>query len=171
MRPLPGARDPTVVASAYATLQDISDGRMVMGIGRGDSARRYINQKPVPVAEFEDAIRMIKPFAMNGERALERHGPPAQLGAAGAADDRDARRGLRPSKSSRLAGRYRDGVIIQLADPDIITWTMEHGQDGWRRQGTGGVSSSASSARSLSPTTSNARLGALFSRWSANHVR
>ena len=45
----PGTREPTVVASAYATLHDISDGRMVMGIGRGDSARRYINQKPVRV--------------------------------------------------------------------------------------------------------------------------
>src|ERR671937_1450756 len=63
----PGTRDPTVVASAYATLQDISDGRMVMGIGRGDSARRYIGQEPVPVGRFEEALRMIKPFN-NGEK-------------------------------------------------------------------------------------------------------
>ena len=47
----PGTREPTVLASAYATLQDISDGRMVMGIGRGDSARRYINQQPVRVGQ------------------------------------------------------------------------------------------------------------------------
>ena len=46
----PGTREPTVVASAYATLQDISEGRMIMGIGRGDSARRVIGQKPVPVS-------------------------------------------------------------------------------------------------------------------------
>ena len=32
----PGTRDPTVLASLYATLHDISDGRMVMGIGRRD---------------------------------------------------------------------------------------------------------------------------------------
>src|SRR3990170_4696697 len=63
----PGTREPTVVASAYATLHDISDGRMVMGIGRGDSARRYIGQKPVPVKRFEETLRMIKPF-MNGEK-------------------------------------------------------------------------------------------------------
>src|SRR5262245_32936022 len=62
----PGTREPTVLASMYATLHDISDGRMVMGIGRGDSARRYIGQKPVRVAEFETALRMMKPF-MNGE--------------------------------------------------------------------------------------------------------
>ena len=35
----PGTREPTVLASAYATLHDISNGRMIMGIGRGDSAR------------------------------------------------------------------------------------------------------------------------------------
>ena len=42
----PGTRDPTVLASGYATLHDISDGRMVMGIGRGDSAVRYIGEQP-----------------------------------------------------------------------------------------------------------------------------
>src|SRR3954449_12787312 len=62
----PGTREPTVLASAYATLQDISDGRMVMAIGRGDSARRVIGQKPVPVGRFEKALKMIQPF-MNGE--------------------------------------------------------------------------------------------------------
>ena len=61
----PGTREPTVLASGYATLHDISNGRMVMGIGRGDSARRYIGQQPVRVAEFERRCRMIKDF-MNG---------------------------------------------------------------------------------------------------------
>ena len=62
----PATRDPTVLASAYATLHDISDGRMIMGIGRGDSAVRYIGRKPMKVADFEQALRMVKPF-MNGE--------------------------------------------------------------------------------------------------------
>ena len=61
----PGTREPTVLASGYATLHDISNGRMVMGIGRGDSARRYIGQQPVKVAEFEHALAMIREF-VNG---------------------------------------------------------------------------------------------------------
>ena len=61
----PGTREPTVLASLYATMHDISDGRMVMGIGRGDSARRTIGQQPVRVAEFERSLRMIKDL-MNG---------------------------------------------------------------------------------------------------------
>jgi probable F420-dependent oxidoreductase len=119
----PGTREPTVLASAYATLHDISNGRMVMGIGRGDSARRYIGQQPVPVARFEEALTMIKPF-MNG-RPVEWNEKELQL------------KWVRPElpeiemhvagygpKALAVAGRRGDGVIIQLADPDIIQWIM-----------------------------------------------
>ena len=34
-------------------MQEISNGRTVMGIGRGDSSRRVVGLKPVKVAEFE----------------------------------------------------------------------------------------------------------------------
>ena len=73
----PGTREPTVLASAYATLHDISDGRMVMGIGRGDSARRTIGLQPVKVAEFEAACRMIKDL-MNG-RTVQWNGKELRL--------------------------------------------------------------------------------------------
>src|SRR5262245_41260864 len=63
----PGTREPTVLASAYATLHDISNGRMIMGIGRGDSALRVIGQQPVKMAEFEKSLRMIKDL-MNGRK-------------------------------------------------------------------------------------------------------
>ena len=92
----PGTREPTVLASLYATMHDISDGRMVMGIGRGDSARRYIGQQPVRVAEFERRLAMIKDVHERQGGALERQGPPAQVGAPGAAADPDVGRGLRP---------------------------------------------------------------------------
>src|SRR5919204_1430646 len=46
-------------------MQDISGGRMAMGIGRGDSSRRVVGLKPVKVAEFEARCRMIKDL-MNG---------------------------------------------------------------------------------------------------------
>src|SRR3954447_18374392 len=119
----PGTREPTVLASAYATLQDISDGRMVMSIGRGDSARRYIGQQPVPVGRFEKALTMIKPF-MNGESVhwndkdmelawVRKEPPPIEMYVAGYGP-----------KALAVAGRVGDGVVIQLADPDIIQWIM-----------------------------------------------
>jgi probable F420-dependent oxidoreductase len=119
----PGIRDPTVVASWYATMHDISNGRMVMGIGRGDSSRRVVGLKPVKVAEFEDRCRMIKDL-MNG-REVEWNEKTLKL------------EWVRPElpqipmwiagygpKALAVAGRVADGVIIQLADPQIIEWIM-----------------------------------------------
>jgi probable F420-dependent oxidoreductase len=119
----PGIRDPTVVASWYATMQDISNGRMVMGIGRGDSSRRVVGLQPVKVAEFEARCRMIKEL-MNG-REVEWNDKKLKL------------EWVRPElpeipmwiagygpKALAVAGRVADGVIIQLADPQIIEWIM-----------------------------------------------
>jgi probable F420-dependent oxidoreductase len=119
----PATREPTVLASAYATLQDLSDGRMVMGIGRGDSAVRYIGDRPMRIAEFETACAMVREF-MNG-REVEWNEKRLQL------------KWVRPElpeiplwvagygpRALAVAGRVADGVIVQLADPEIIQWTM-----------------------------------------------
>jgi probable F420-dependent oxidoreductase len=119
----PGTREPTVVASAYATLQDISEGRMIMGIGRGDSARRYIGQKPVPVGRFEETLKMIRPF-MNGERVRWNDTDIALGWARTDLPEIEMHVAGYGPRVLALAGRYGDGVIIQLADPDIIQWTM-----------------------------------------------
>lgn len=120
----PGIREPTITASWYATMQDLSNGRMVMGIGRGDSSRRVVGLKPVKVAEFEAALRMLKEL-MNGrpvewndkELQLEwvrEELPEIPLYVAGYGP-----------RALGVAGRVGDGVIIQLADPQIIQWIME----------------------------------------------
>src|SRR3954447_21122596 len=46
----PATREPTVTASVLAVLQELSGGRMDLGIGRGDSARRVLGKKPTELA-------------------------------------------------------------------------------------------------------------------------
>jgi probable F420-dependent oxidoreductase len=119
----PGTRDPTVLASMYATLHVISGGRMVMGVGRGDSAVRVIGRQPMKVAEFEASCAMVKDF-MNG-RAVNWNDKELQL--AWALEEPQIPMyiaGYGP-KALAVAGRVSDGVIIQLADPVIIEWIME----------------------------------------------
>jgi probable F420-dependent oxidoreductase len=119
----PGIREPTVTASAYATLQDVSSGRMVMGIGRGDSSRRVVGLKPVKVAEFERALLMIKEL-MNG-RPVEWNEKELELTwAKGRPEIPLYVAGYGP-RALGVAGRVGDGVIIQLADPQIIQWIMD----------------------------------------------
>src|SRR6478735_1256845 len=118
----PGTREPTVLAALYATLHDISNGRMVMGIGRGDSARRVIGQQPVRMAEFEQACRMIKAL-MNGEQVDWNDKEPEVGWALNEPQIPMYVAGYGP-KALGVAGRIGDGVIIQLADPVIIEWIM-----------------------------------------------
>lgn len=119
----PGIREPTVTASAYATLQDISNGRMVMGIGRGDSSRRVVGLEPVPVKQFEQSLEMIKDL-MNG-RPVRWNDRDLQLTwAEGHAEIPMYVAGYGP-RALRVAGRVGDGVVIQLADPEITAWLIE----------------------------------------------
>ena len=119
----PGIREPTVTASGYATLHDISGGRMVMGIGRGDSSRRVAGLQPVKVAEFERACRMIKDL-MNG-RPVEWNGKELELSWAKGRPEIPMHIAGYGPKALAVAGRVGDGVIIQLADPVIIQWIMD----------------------------------------------
>jgi len=119
----PGIREPTVTASGYATLHDISNGRMVLGIGRGDSSRRVVGLQPVKVAEFEAACRMIKDL-MNG-RPVVWNEKELELGwAKGRPEIPLYVAGYGP-RALAVAGRVADGVIIQLADPQIVQWIMD----------------------------------------------
>jgi probable F420-dependent oxidoreductase len=120
----PGTREPTVLGSAYATMHVLSGGRMVMGIGRGDSARRTIGLQPVKMAEFERDCRMLKEF-MNG-RPVEWNGKELTLEWARSEPPEIPLyvAGYGP-KALAVAGRVSDGVIIQLADPVIIEWIMD----------------------------------------------
>jgi probable F420-dependent oxidoreductase len=118
----PGTREPTVTASAFATLQDVSDGRMIVGIGRGDSARRVIGQQPVKVAEFEAACTMMRDL-MNG-RPVKWNDTEIELQwAKGRPEIPLYIAGYGPKVLS-VAGRVADGVIIQLADPEIVEWIV-----------------------------------------------
>src|SRR5712691_8941901 len=56
----PATREPTVTASALAVLDELSGGRMDLGIGRGDSARRVLGKPPTTMSTLEEAIRVIK---------------------------------------------------------------------------------------------------------------
>jgi len=117
----PGTRDWSVLASMFATLNDEYGNRTVCGIGRGDSALRYIGRPPVNLATLSAAMTVIKGLAEG--REVIHHGQPLQIPWV-----RDGRlpvwmAGYGP-KALRLAGEQADGYILQTADPDIARWTF-----------------------------------------------
>ncbi|MBO0821750.1 MAG: TIGR03842 family LLM class F420-dependent oxidoreductase [Nocardiopsaceae bacterium] len=117
----PGTRDWSVLASAFATLNDMYGNRTVCGIGRGDSALRYIGLPPVSLATLSDAMTVIKGLAEGGE--VTHHGRPLRIPwvRGGALPVWMAAYG---PKALHLAGERADGFILQTADPDIARWTF-----------------------------------------------
>jgi len=122
----PASRDPSVTASALATLNLISGGRMDLGIGRGDSARRVLGKKPTTLARLEEAVRIIKDLATGAPTDYD--GEQIRM---------DWARGDLPvwiagygPKALHLTGRLADGVILQFADPHLIKWCMGFVREG-----------------------------------------
>ena len=117
----PATRDVTVTASALATLNEITGGRMDLGIGRGDSARRVMGKKPTTVAYMEECCRVIR--ALTAGEAVELDGTEIQMPWVTQGPVPVWVAGYGPMALA-AAGRVADGIILQLADPDIIRWCM-----------------------------------------------
>jgi probable F420-dependent oxidoreductase len=115
----PGTREPSVTASSLAVLDEISDGRMDLGIGRGDSARRVLGKPPITMAHTEEAIRVIRALVAGESIAYEgteivfpwTRGWALPVWVAGYGP-----------MAIAMTGRVADGIILQLADPDLVRW-------------------------------------------------
>jgi 5,10-methylenetetrahydromethanopterin reductase len=73
----PVSRDPAVTASAALGVQHASGGRVVVGIGRGDSSMAKIGRKPAPPAVFERYIEQLRAY-LDG-REVDRDGSPSRI--------------------------------------------------------------------------------------------
>src|SRR5919201_2461804 len=115
----PATREPSVTASALAELNELSGGRMDLGIGRGDSARRVLGKPPTTMATLEEAIGVIRDLVEG--RSVVYEGTELQLTWAGSWKLPVWVAGYGPMALA-MTGRVADGVILQLADPDLIAW-------------------------------------------------
>jgi alkanesulfonate monooxygenase SsuD/methylene tetrahydromethanopterin reductase-like flavin-dependent oxidoreductase (luciferase family) len=93
-----------------------------MGIGRGDSSMRVVGLPPVRVEEFEASLPMIKDL-MNGRKVEWRDREQQLEWATGQPEIPMYVAGYGP-RALKVAGRHGDGIIIQLAEPELIEWIM-----------------------------------------------
>lgn len=112
-------RDLTVLASAWLTLHELSEGRVALGVGAGDSAVRMVGRSPRRLAEIEHDVTALRSLfageaialAAGGEARMG-YGVPANIPVYIAASG---------PKLLRLCGRIADGVILLAGtDPAFI---------------------------------------------------
>ena len=115
----PATREPSVTASALAVLNELSGGRMDLGIGRGDSARRVLGKPPATMKTLEEAIVVIRDLVEGRTTTFE--GTELVFPWAGKWKLPVWVAGYGPMALA-MTGRIADGLILQLADPDLIRW-------------------------------------------------
>lgn len=142
----PATRHPAATAAAIASVQVASDGRAVLGIGRGDSALAHLGSAPVPAELLEHYVITVRAF-LRGERVpfaeLQRYMPPSvrPIGSLGLADAPDAStmtwlpRDVSPvpvevaatgPRALALAALHADRVMLAVgADPVRVAWAIE----------------------------------------------
>ena len=122
----PITRHPTVVASMLATLGELFDGRVALGVGRGDSAVRTLGLAPMKLAEFREAVRLMRRLC-RGETA-EVHGTPIRLG--WLSRQVPLLLAAYGPRVLEMAGAEADGLILQLAAPSVVEWAVGHTRRG-----------------------------------------
>lgn len=127
----PVTRHPSVVASAIATLNLISGGRAVLGIGKGDSAVRTLGIQPAKLKPFKQSVDFIRRLSRGEEVNCE-----------GALVQMQWAKGTIPlyiaaygPKTLEFAGQIADGVVLQIGAPSVIKWCIQHIRAGAEKMG------------------------------------
>ncbi len=128
----PVTRNLTVTASLFAALHELSEGRMILGLGKGDSAVRRLGERPARLKEFKEKALFIHRLA-NGEEVTYTPQVSAQekWHAQGTGEItlklEWATKKKIPlyiaaygPKILRFAGEVADGVFLQIAEPSTI---------------------------------------------------
>ncbi len=116
----PATREPSVTASALAVLQELSGGRMDLGIGRGDSSRRVLGKAPTSMKDLEQAVHVIRALAEG--RSVEFDGAMLELPWVTGEHRLPVWIAGYGPVALKLTGRIADGAMLQIGDPDLIRW-------------------------------------------------
>jgi 5,10-methylenetetrahydromethanopterin reductase len=123
----PLTRHPAITAAAAATVDEVSGGRLILGIGAGDRPLLALGYQPSPLATLEAAISGIRRL-WHGEQA-DLQSPGFTLSGAHlrfpARADIAVFVSASGPKTLELAGRVADGVILLVGlFPEALEWAV-----------------------------------------------
>jgi 5,10-methylenetetrahydromethanopterin reductase len=134
----PLTRHPAITAVAAATVDEISGGRMILGIGAGDRPLLALGMRPARLSSLRASIEAIRALWSGSTTSLD--DPTFAL------HDAHLRFAARPDipvfisasgpKTLELAGEVADGVILLVGlFPEALGWALEHVDRGAAKAG------------------------------------
>ena len=131
-------RDPTITANSFATLNEISQGRAIIGMGTGDGPVYSLGRTATKLVDFEKGLQVIRDLlhdrGIDVPRNRERFGGNVRLKA-----------GQRPvslyvsaegPKTLRIVGRVCDGAILGTGfDQQVTDWARRQIAEGAKEVG------------------------------------
>jgi len=120
----PVTRHPAVVASAAATLQAESGGRIVLGVGRGDSSLTFVGRQPASADVLEEFVSDLQTYlrgdAVHGHRLEWLSAAPPKVPVDVAATG---------PHTIAVGARCADALTFAVgAEPERIRWAIETGR-------------------------------------------
>ena len=125
-------RDPTVLACSAASLNEISRGRAVLGLGTGDGPVYSLGRRATPVSRFEEGLRTIRNLVQGKAIAAPRGDVKLRIGVLPVPIYVSAE----GPRTLRVAGKVADGVILGNGfDLRVLQWARGHIQQGAQEAG------------------------------------
>lgn len=127
-------RHPSVTAAAAASVEELAPGRVILGVGSGDSAVKTLGLRPTGLARMREQLGTLRTLldgeaadfegrSLSVEAAEGRGRVPVYLAATG-------------PKMQALAGEVADGVIVVTGlEPELVRATLERIGAGAERGG------------------------------------
>jgi 5,10-methylenetetrahydromethanopterin reductase len=119
-------RHPAALANVAATVQETSDGRFVLGIGRGDTALFHLGLKPMKVDDFIALVTDLQTYLGNG--TIDCGGHPSRLQWLDRAKQAKVPLDVAASgpRVIEFAARVAERVTLAVgADPDRVAWALD----------------------------------------------
>src|SRR5581483_9682896 len=115
----PVTRHPSVLAASIAAVDRYAPGRVMLGVGAGDTAVLQVGLRPARLAGMERAVTIVRTLLAGAAVELG-WSRPSRLDQPRAVPVIVAGGG---PKMLRMAGRRADGVVMRVGtDPELIEW-------------------------------------------------
>lgn len=114
-------RHPSVTAAAAGSVDELAPGRVILGIGSGDSAVKTLGLKPTNLARMREQIGVLRTLLEGGQADFDGR----SLGVKAAGSPVPIYLAATGPKMQALAGELADGVIVVTGlAPDLVRATL-----------------------------------------------